>query len=79
MEVSDEEFMSNGDWDPSYLRRIFEPDFFDYSELWNNGMHVNDKDLVQHAEKVDPYIPIVEDISLDDGLLCDAVERIEEE
>ena len=34
---------------------------------------------MQNVEKVEKYSPIVEDISLDDEVLCQAVEKIETE
>ena len=79
MEVSDRYFIENSDWDPCYLRRIFDTDFFDYSELWNNKMEYSDEELVRHVSNVEKYCPIVEDISLEDEVLCTAVEHIEKE
>ena len=80
MEVSDAYFVENRDWDPSYLSMLFSEDFNDFSELWNSN--VSDMELVSqvdNVDKVEPYCPIVEDISLEDEVLCSAVERIEEE
>ena len=78
MEVSDRLMCANCDWDPSYLRQLFEEDFYEFSDLWVNS-NVNDMELVQEADRMDKYIPIVEDISLDDETLCSAVEKIEHE
>ena len=38
-----------------------------------------DQELIQAAESIDHYSPVVEDISLDDTTLYDAVEQIENE
>ena len=45
--------------------------------MWQNS--VADMDLVKAAESVEKYSPLVEDISLDDSTLCEAVEQIENE
>ena len=71
----------NFDWDPAYLSEIFAEDFDDYSEMWNEES-VGDDELVKCVEKMDlkqRYCPIVEDISMDDSMLCAAVEQIENE
>ena len=67
--------MANRDWDPCYLRYIFSQDFYEFHELWLNG--VGDQDMIKAAENIEPYNPIVEDILLDDASLCQAVEQIE--
>ena len=77
MDISDRLFFTNRDWDPCYLHTIVSEDFFEFKELWETN--VCDKELVQVADKVDHYCPIVEDISLDDETLCRAVEQIEKE
>ena len=77
MEVSDALFIENRDWDPSYLSMLFSDDFNDCGELWKSN--VTDMELVNEVTKVETYSPIVEDISLEDDVLCQAVERIEEE
>ena len=46
----------------------------EYGELWSS-----DRDLVMDVEKLEKYCPIVEDISMDDQELCEAVEQIEYE
>ena len=79
MEISDSCLMRNRDWDPSYLSEVIGLDFFDFDDLWHNGAEVDDKDLVQNVEKLEKYCPIVEDISLEDEVLCSEVEKIEEE
>ena len=38
-----------------------------------------DSVLIKEMEEYERYCPIVEDISLDDNVLCDAVQRIEDE
>ena len=77
MEVPDCDFMTNFDWDPAYLKQLFTQDFYDFRELWNSN--IPDEDLVTEMNKVERYSPIVEDISLDDTVLCTAVEKIEQE
>ena len=46
------------------------------SELWSGGDSVSDS-VVLNA--MDRYYPIVEDITIDDDTLCEAVELIENE
>ena len=77
MDITDSELWINRDWDPVYLSDIFEEEFDDIESLWSSD--VNDLELVSYIENMEKYIPIVEDISLDDDLLCSAVEQIEEE
>ena len=77
MEVSDRHLLDNRNWDLCYLKDIFDIDFNDSSELWIND--IDDMELVQVANDVERYSPIVEDISMDDTELCKAVEKIEEE
>ena len=77
MEVSDEMLVSNLDWDPVYLRLLFEEDFDDFTELWQSN--VSDMDLVSQASDMEKYCPVVEDISMEDEVLYSAVERIEKE
>ena len=78
MECSDELLMSNCDWDPAYLRELVGVDFFEFEDLWSTG--VNDMELLQEVKHVeDKYCPVVEDISIDDEVLCSGVEKIEEE
>ena len=78
MDVLDYHLSRNRDWDPNYLDRILSEDFYDFSELWNTGC-IKDMDLVKEVEKIERYSPIVEDISLEDDVLCSAVQRIENE
>ena len=77
MDLADRVFTANYDCDPSYLRYIFSQDFFEFRELWSNGM--GDQDLIKAAEASEQYCPVVEDISLDDDTLYDAVAQIENE
>ena len=77
MDVLDSMFISNRDWDPGYLMDIFSHDFFEFQDLWSSQM--SDNELVKEVQNVEKYQPIVEDISMDDDLLCSAVEKIEEE
>ena len=70
MELSD-------DWDPSYLKLLFNEDFHDFSDLWFSN--VKDTELVLETEKVECYCPLTEDISLDDESICRVVEQIEHE
>ena len=51
MEVSDKILWINCDLASSYLREIFNQDFFDCGELWSSKSEVNDLDLVQHVKK----------------------------
>ena len=79
MELAERIFTVNQDWDPTYLRYIFSQDFYEFRELWSSN--VGDKDIVAFAEKSENewYQPIVEDISLDDSTLYNAVIQIEKE
>ena len=79
MELSDALLVSNQDWDPAYLKDIILVDFYEMSEMWCSSSDIADQDLVNFVEKVDKYSPIVEDISLEDDVLCQAVEQIEDE
>ena len=72
-----DELSLNHNWDPEYLESIFDVDFKDISDLWDNNM--SDSELLEVANVVDRYCPIVEDISLDDNVLYSAVEQIEKE
>ena len=78
----DEDFHSNLDWDPCYLSFIFDVEFDDMSDLWDFDQSSKDSELVEVMDgykKSDKYVPLVEDISLDDEFLRDAVETIEHE
>ena len=77
MDISDSDLLSNRDWDPVYLCELFSEDFYEFKDLWKSN--VNDMDLVEHSEKVERYVPIVEDISVEDEVLCSAVDQIEKE
>ena len=74
--MDDYNLIQNLDWDPVYLHGIFDQDFNDMSELWSGGDSVSDS-VVLNA--MDRYYPIVEDITIDDDTLCEAVELIENE
>ena len=78
MDISDRLFATNHDWDPQYLRELVTQDFYDFSEHWQNS--ISDMDLVS-AEGCSShqYCPVIEDISLDDDTLYEAVEQIEYE
>ena len=81
MEFKDELF-ARLDWDPEYLCTIFEEDFNDIDGLWNFEI-CSDQDLLEMAQISncldDKYVPVVEDISLDDNVLLNAVDQIESE
>ena len=70
-----EDLSCNLDWDPSYLLLIFDQDFYDMSELWNASSSISDSDILKAMYQ--KYSPIIEDISIDDDSLCEAVEAIE--
>ena len=76
MELSDSVLLKNRDRDPSYLSSIFDVDFYEINDLWNSSM--SDFELMEGVNFVEKYCPIVEDISMDDEELCQAVETIEE-
>ena len=77
MDLPDSVICQNRDWDHSYLCQIFDQDFHDFTKLWKlNNM---DSELVSESDKLEKYCPIMEDISLDDEVLCSAVESIEQE
>ena len=61
------------------MSNIFAQDFYEYPELWNSSTSLNGHQLVQEVERVEKYTPIVEDISLDDDILCQEVNKIEQE
>ena len=67
--------MSYYDFDPTYLQQVFVDDLYEINNLWTSN--INDMDLLQEIEKIERYFPITEDISLDDEVLCSAVEQIE--
>ena len=77
MEVSDSVFNENLDWDQNYLKILFDEEFYDFTDHWKSN--VMDSDLVKETEVAECYCPVVEDISLDDNVLYNAVEHIEEE
>ena len=63
--------MCNCDWDPVCLQQLFAED------LWSSN--VSDLELLHKVEEMERYCPITEDISMEDELLCSAVERFETE
>ena len=77
IEGSDSIFLANRDWDPSYLKQIMPDDFYDFSKLWK--IITSDNELLQASTTIDKYCPVVEDISMDDVTLCEAVEKIKKE
>ena len=77
MDLPECALVCNRDWDPCYLKDIFYVSFDDCSDLWSDSF--TDMDLLEHVECVEQYCPVVEDISLDDSTLCEAVEQIENE
>ena len=77
MELSDHFLRSNRDWDPGYLQEVMDQDFYDFSDLWLSL--TSDRELVDVASNVEKYVPVVEDISIEDSVLCQAVESIEKE
>ena len=76
MELSNRIFVTNQDWDPYYLRDLVCQDWYDFKELWQSDV-IGDNELVKAVDSVDQYCPVLEDISLDDMTLCQAVEEIE--
>ena len=80
MELSDRIFVTNHDWDLQYLKELVTQDFYDFRELWQSS--ICDKELVratEMAKATEKYSPLVEDISLDDDTLYEAVQQIENE
>ena len=75
--MEDSELIGNLDWDPAYLALIFDSDFEDMSELWNDSLSVSDSKIL-HAMDT-KYCPIIEDITIDDDCLVSAIEAIENE
>ena len=77
MDVPDCALVCNQDWDPAYLSSIFDSEFDNSNDFLSDS--ISDMDLVEHVEEMERYCPVVEDISLDDVTLCEAVEQIEQE
>ena len=77
MEVSDGILMCNKDWDPSYLRMLFDEDFYEFNNLWTSN--VSDKEIITAEQSTSKYVPIVEDISIEDEVLCNAVDQVEKQ
>ena len=38
MELSDEDLITNRDWDPCYLNEVLSGDFFEFNELWTEDL-----------------------------------------
>ena len=74
---NDSSFLLNCDWYSVYLVSIFDVDFHDISNLWDNNME--DCELLDVVTTIEKYSPVVEDISLEDDVLYSAVEQIESE
>ena len=71
-------FYTNHDWDPQNLRELVCQDFYDFKEYWQSS--VADTEFVTKDEKTmatERYSLLVEDISLDDDTLYEAVTQIE--
>ena len=51
-------FSRNCDWDPVYLVSIFDIEFHNISELWDNSM--GDLELLDAVNYVERYSPIAE-------------------
>ena len=67
----------NLDWDPVYLASIFDVDFDDMSDLWRSESFIEDQELLTAMENFhgcDVNSTFMEENSLNDELLCDAVE-----
>ena len=76
--MEDEDLLVNLDWDPLYLRSIFDINFNDMSDLWNCDS-ISDSDLLQMFSTSEIYSPITEDITIEDHVLLKAVSQIESE
>ena len=74
----DEDLTSCLDWDPVYLSVIFDQDFDDMNDLWSSNC-VTNSEMLSVIESMEKYSPVVEDITIEDDVLLDAVERIEHE
>ena len=77
MDIADRVFATNRDWDPHQLREIVMQDFYDFMELWQS--EISDMELVALEGPSGSYCPVVEDMSLDDEGLYEAVAQIEQE
>ena len=73
MECLDGALTCNSDWDPMYLSEIFSQDFF---VLIICGQVIVCPRPHSCVETIKRYNPLVEDISLDDETLCQAVEEM---
>ena len=78
-------FIDNSDWDPTYLANLFHDELVieegcGMMELLNNSM--DDTALLNEVLKLEnvcgPYMPVTEDISMDDDTLLSAVNSIVE-
>ena len=76
MDIADQMFITNHDWDPHYLRELVTQDFYEFKEHWQSS-GLLDMDLV--ATEEGRYCPLVEDISLANTMLYKTVAQIEEE
>ena len=74
MELSENIFNLDKDWDPHYLGLLFSQNFHDFSNLLKSNMC--DQDLLHAVKTIERYNPMVENILLDDETLCEAVEDI---
>ena len=63
-----------------YLKELVTQDFYDFMEHWQNSFLDMELVAVAKVEVSNPrYWSVVEDISLDDDTLYEAVEQIERE
>ena len=60
MEIPDETFILDKDWDLTYLGELFREDFYEFVYLWSSSMC--DIDLVHVVEAIEKYNPLIEDI-----------------
>ena len=77
IDLSDDYLISNCDWDLNYLKEIFTEDFECFDSLWSSN--ISDMELLSNVQEIERYCPITEDITIEDDLLCAAVEKIEQE
>ena len=61
MDIADQVFVTNLDWDPQYLMECVTQDFYDFKDHWQNS--ISDTELIS-GEVPSRYTPMVEDISL---------------
>ena len=79
MELSDKVLCDNHDYNPGYLALLFSEVLMISVKCGIRMFLMVNVFSVKEVNKVEAYKPIVEDISLDDDILCQAVEQIESE